>query len=66
VHDSTGHVQRIDIPDPLNVIAEYPTAIVKGTKSPQLAREFLEYILSDTGQGVLAGYGFIPVTGTGK
>jgi len=66
VHDSTGQVQRIDIPDRLNVIAEYPVAIVRGTKSPQRAGEFLNYILSVEGQRVLSSFGFIEVSPAGR
>ncbi len=53
-------VGRIDIPDPLNVIAAYPLAAVSGSPQPQLAAAFVAYVLSPQGQAILAKYGFLP------
>ncbi len=61
VHDSLQSVHRIEIPDSLNVIAEYPVALVREGTSRRLAGEFLEYLLSDEGSRVLWEYGFIGV-----
>ncbi len=58
-HDSVRRVQHIDIPDSLNMIAQYPLAIVLGTTSHQSALEFLEYVLSTAGEGVLSTFGFL-------
>jgi len=60
-HDTLHKVLRIDIPDSLNIIAEYPIAVVHGSRSPQTAREFLDYILSDEGVRVMASFGFAGV-----
>ena len=64
--DVTGQVaeklQFLPIPDRYNVEAEYPMAIVKGAPHPQLARKFLQFVLSPTGQAVLARHGFQRVT----
>src|SRR5207244_643871 len=38
--DSLHRVRRVEIPDSLNVIAEYPIAIAQEARSPQAAREF--------------------------
>lgn len=64
--DITGEnadmVGRIDIADELNVIATYPIAPVAGSRSADLARRFIDYVLSPDGQATLAEYGFIPAT----
>jgi molybdate transport system substrate-binding protein len=63
--DVTGEeadkVSHLDIPDELNVIASYPIAPVKDTKNPKLAQAFIDFVLSQDGQEILAKYGFIPV-----
>ncbi|MGE5222717.1 MAG: molybdate ABC transporter substrate-binding protein [Omnitrophica WOR_2 bacterium] len=62
LHGAYGtQVGVIDIPDSLNVIADYPVATIKGSASPELAQAFVAYILSKEGQQTLAKYGFIPV-----
>jgi molybdate transport system substrate-binding protein len=53
-------VARIDIPDALNTIAVYPIAVLLDSPHPDLAKKFVDYVLSDAGQKVLAAYGFIP------
>ncbi len=60
--DSAAKVGQIEIPDALNVIAHYPIAAVQDSANPDLARAFVEYVLSADGQVILAAYGFIPVT----
>jgi molybdate transport system substrate-binding protein len=57
--DSLHEVIRIDIPDQLNIIAEYPIAITNQSESRQTAGEFLDYVLSDEGGRVLSTFGFI-------
>lgn len=59
--DAANQVERLDIPDALNTIASYPIGTVKDSANPELARAFMDYILSPEGQQVLAAYGFIPV-----
>jgi molybdate transport system substrate-binding protein len=56
-----GKVGRIDIPDALNVIATYPIAPLKTSKNPEFAQDFINLILSQEGQKILAKYNFIPV-----
>ncbi len=36
----------------------YPIAVVKGSRQPEVSREFIEYIRSDEGQTILHRYGF--------
>lgn len=54
-------VNWIDIPDALNVIAVYPIAPVIESQHPELAQAFIDMVLSQDGQGILAKYNFIPV-----
>jgi molybdate transport system substrate-binding protein len=57
----TGKVGWLDVPDALNVIATYPIALVKESENPVLAQAFIDWVLSQEGQNVLAKYSFIPV-----
>ncbi len=59
--DVSGQVLRIQIPDELNTLAAYPIAPIADAPNPELARRFLELVLSPEGQAVLASHGFIPV-----
>lgn len=57
---SAEQVGRLDIPDDLNIIANYPIAVISDSAYPAQAQAFLDYILSPTGQEVLAESGFSP------
>ena len=48
------------IPDDQNLIASYPIATLVGSKYPDDARAFMDFVLSDAGQKVLADNGFLP------
>lgn len=52
----------IDIPDPYNVIAQYPIAVVKSSTHASDAQAFISFVLSSAGQAILAKYHFITVT----
>jgi molybdate transport system substrate-binding protein len=54
------NLKAIQIPDSSNVIATYPIAVVKGTTSPNLAADFVDYVTSSGGQATLATFGFLP------
>lgn len=58
VASTAGKVEGIDIPDELNVIADYPIAVMALAPNPQAAQEFVAYVLSSQGQAILATYGF--------
>jgi molybdate transport system substrate-binding protein len=49
----------VSIPSELNVIATYPIALVSGAPHPLLARAWLDFVLSKTGQASLQHAGFI-------
>ncbi len=61
--DAANQVGRIDIPDELNTVAQYPIAVVLDAPNPDLARAFVDYVLGPEGQAILADYGFIPAAG---
>jgi molybdate transport system substrate-binding protein len=53
-------VQRIEIPDEVNILATYPIAAVAGGDEA-LADAFIAYVLSPEGQAILGEFGFEPV-----
>jgi len=55
-------VSVVSIPSELNVVAEYPIALVTGARHPRLAREWLTTVLSDAGRAQLRAAGFLPPT----
>ncbi|MEA2635062.1 MAG: molybdate transport system substrate-binding protein [Chloroflexota bacterium] len=50
-------VQGVEIPPALNVVADYPVAILKDSQNAPLAKAFVSYLLG-AGQPTLARYGF--------
>jgi molybdate transport system substrate-binding protein len=54
-------VTRVSIPAELNVIAEYPIAVVSAAAHPKLAHAWVDFVLSGDGQGALENAGFLPV-----
>ena len=53
-------VTPLAIPDRFNRLATYPIAALAGAPQPDLARQFVDLVLSDAGQALLARYGFLP------
>ncbi len=53
-------VSQLEIPDALNVLAQYPIAALNDSANPDAAAAFISYILGPEGQAVLADYGFGP------
>jgi molybdate transport system substrate-binding protein len=61
VTDAVGRVVKtIAIPDSMNVLANYPLAVVRGSRLGDLAREFVALVTSPEGQAVLQRYNFSP------
>lgn len=56
-------VRVLSVPDDLNVVAEYPMAVIREAASPELARAWMAFVLSDDGQAILARHGFDPPRG---
>jgi len=50
----------VAIPPDQNVTAQYPIVTVKGAPNAAGANAFMKYVLSPTGEKVLAKYGFLP------
>jgi molybdate transport system substrate-binding protein len=53
----------VPIPDEINVVAEYPIAALADAPNPDGAAAFVEFVLSDRGQAILAEFGFGPPSG---
>jgi molybdate transport system substrate-binding protein len=54
-----GGVTVLSIAPEANVIAEYPIALVNGASNPELAGEWIEFVLSPVGQRTLRNAGFL-------
>jgi molybdate transport system substrate-binding protein len=52
-----AEVQGVEIPSALNVVADYPVAILKDSENATVAAAFVSYLLGD-GQRTLTRYGF--------
>jgi len=48
----------VEIPADLNVVAEYPIALTAEAANPAGGRAFVDFVLSDAGQAILADHGF--------
>lgn len=59
--DIVADVMVVPIPDAFNTIATYPIAITNDTSQPALARQFIDFVMSDTGQAILVDWGFVSV-----
>jgi molybdate transport system substrate-binding protein len=53
-------VRVIEIPDRMNVGAEYPIAVVSESRAKDAAARFIALVRSDAGQAILAARGFLP------
>lgn len=58
--DISGRVQQIIIPDSQNIIATYPIAPLANAPHPELAQQFIDFVLSPEGQTILRKWGFGP------
>ena len=50
--------EGIDIPEENNVIATYPVAVTKAAPNPTGAQAFVDFVMSEQGQKILASHGF--------
>src|SRR5437868_5080881 len=55
---TSGKVDGVAIPDPYNVVANYPIAILKHAQDSNAAFAFEALVLSPTGQSILVAEGF--------
>jgi molybdate transport system substrate-binding protein len=62
--DVTASARRVtrtvSVPDSLNAPAIYPISALRDAPAGQLGRAFVDYVCSDEGRKILAGYGFLP------
>jgi molybdate transport system substrate-binding protein len=58
VLSSGGAVDGVDIPDGVNVVAEYQIALLAGASNPGAAEAFVAFVLTDPGRAILAEHGF--------
>jgi len=56
--DIAEDVLAFPIPNDINTIATYPIAITDDSPNPDLAQEFIDFVLSPTGQSILEEWGF--------
>jgi molybdate transport system substrate-binding protein len=57
--DLKPNIIEIAIPAQQNVLAAYPIAVLKQSRNLEAAREFVGYVLSPAGQGILQRWGFL-------
>lgn len=55
--DVAEDISLVELPEQFNIIAEYPVAPVAGGDS-DLARAYINFLLSDAGQNILTSHGF--------
>lgn len=53
-------IEAVEIPADVNAIATYPIGVVAATAHGDVADAFIEWVLGDDGQAVLADHGFLP------
>lgn len=58
VVSSRGAVEGVGIPEDINVTAEYPIGIMANGADHEDAAAFIEFVLSDEGQAIMAEFGF--------
>lgn len=59
--DIRGEVEVVEIPENLQVVPTYPIAVLEGAENEELARAWVDLVLSKDGQTVLEEWGFEPV-----
>jgi len=59
--DLSSKVEKVNIPDEYNIIAEYPIGMLKDAKYPAESEKFIALVTSDAGKAILEKYGFVPV-----
>lgn len=57
---AAGKVEGIEIPDAVNVVTDYPAAVLTDAGEPAIARVFVDFLRSPDGQEILESWGFEP------
>jgi molybdate transport system substrate-binding protein len=55
-----NQVSIVVIPREMNVVADYPIAVVSTAQHPKLAKQWIELVVGAEGQRVLGAHGFLP------
>jgi molybdate transport system substrate-binding protein len=50
--------EGVEIPAGLNIVAEYPLVVTREAPNAEAGNAFVDFVLSEQGQKILAGYGF--------
>lgn len=58
--DAENDLRAIEIPNDVNVVAQYPIAIVEGSDEDDLAAEFIDAVTGPLGRATLERFGFEP------
>ncbi len=59
VRSASGRLEGIEIPDAVNVAADYPIAVIVEGPNTVGGRAFVDFAMSGVGQEILAGFGFV-------
>lgn len=54
------YVRVFEIPESADILAPYPIAVLAGSPQPEVARAFLDLVLSEEGQAILERRGMVP------
>ena len=57
-----AYVRTLEIPEAANVMASYPIATLGSAPNPELAKAFVDLVLSSEGQRILSKWGFLSPT----
>jgi molybdate transport system substrate-binding protein len=56
---AVGRVEGISVPEAAGVVNRYPIAVLSGTRNPEGARAWVDFVLSADGRAALAAAGFL-------
>lgn len=60
--DQADKLITLDVPDVFNTLADYPIGVTESGAVGPLGAAFVDYVLSEAGQTILARWGFLPVS----
>jgi molybdate transport system substrate-binding protein len=56
---AADEAEGVEIPEDINVLAEYPIAVTKEAPHADSAQAFIDFVVDEQGQEILASYGFL-------
>lgn len=56
---AAAEAEGVEIPEDVNVVAEYPIAVAAAAPNADGAQAFIDFVLSQRGQTILESYGFL-------